>query len=156
MSIRATDSGLRVRTARVISASASLSQVAALSSPVLVSIRDLASSCACIMNRRASNTVGTPKMASTGLTATTTVITTPRSSCAKSASSVSRFSSRPASRAVGSESLTALTNRALCPSQPMSSHAATEAVQVSACRPVPIVPPARDEGIAWNESEATP
>ena len=111
MSIRATASGLRVRTAREISAIASLSHVAGFSRPVLVSILDLATSCACIMNRRASSTVGTAKTASTGLTATTTVIRMPRSIWAKSASSASRFSSRSASRAVGSDSLTALTSR---------------------------------------------
>ena len=101
MSIMAMDSALRVLTARAISRSASLSQVDTLSRPVLVSIRDLASSCACIMNRRASRTVGTANTASTVLTATTTVITMPRSICAKSACSASRFSSRRATLAAG-------------------------------------------------------
>ena len=38
----------------------------------------------------------------------------------------------------------------------MISHAATAAVQVSACRPLPGVPPAKDEGIAWKKSEPAP
>ena len=107
MSIRASESGVRVLIAREISAAASLSQVPALSNPVLASIRDLASSCACIMNRLASTTVGTPNTASTGLTATTTVIKMPRSIWAKSAFSASPLNSRSASRAVRSDSLIA-------------------------------------------------
>ena len=75
--------------ARAISTSASRSHVDALSSPVLVSTRDAASNWACIMNRRASSTVGTATMASTGLTPTTIVIRTLRSNSAKSACSAS-------------------------------------------------------------------
>ena len=86
-----------IRTARAISTSASRSQVDALSSPVLVSIREAASSWACMMNRRASSTVGTAAMASTGVTATTTVISRLRSNSAKSACSASRFSASSAS-----------------------------------------------------------
>jgi len=36
------------------------------------------------------------------------------------------------------------------------SQAATAAVQVSACRPTPIVPPAKEGGIARNTSDAAP
>lgn len=152
----ATHSGLRVRTARAISRSASLSQVDALSRPVLVSMRDLASSCACIMNRRASRTVGTARTASTGSTATTTVMRMPRSIWAKSASSASRFSVMSATRAVGSESFTAPTIRALCRNQPVSSAAATAAVQVRGCVPVPSAVPAKDAGMARKTSDAAP
>ncbi len=155
MSIRATDSGLRVLMAREISAAASLSQVPALSSPVLVSIRDLARSCACIINRRASSTVGTAKMASTGWTATTTVIRMPRSICTKSACSASRFSATSVRRAAGSESFTAMASRTRC-RPPTISQAATAAVQVSACTPTPITFPAKDAGMARNTSDATP
>ncbi len=155
MSIRATDSGLRVRPALEISAAASLSQVAALSSPVLVSIRALASSCACIMKRRASRTVGTAKTASTGWTATTTVIRMPRSICTKSACNASRFSATSVRRAAVSESFTATASRTRC-KPPTRSQAATAAVQVSACTPTPITLPAKDAGKARNTSDAAP
>ena len=156
MSIRATDSGLRVLTARAISAAASPSQVAALRSPVLVSMRDLARSWACIMNRRASSTVGTAKRAKMGLRATTTVIRTARSSSAKSACSVSRFTSRWNSGIRGSESLIAQRMSAWWPRSPTISHAVTASAQVRACFPVPIAPPAKDAGNARNKSPAAP
>ena len=129
---------MRIRTARAISASASSSQVDALSSPVLVSIRVCASSWACMMNRRASSTVGTAAMASTGLTATTTVTSRLRSNSAKSASRASRFSARSASRTAGSLSLIAPMIRNLWPNPPTSSHTATAMAQVRACVPEPI------------------
>ncbi len=156
ISSMAMHSGLRVLTARAISRSASLSQVDTLSRPVLVSMRDLARSWACIMNRRASRTVGTARMASTGWTATTTVMRMPRSIWAKSPSNASRFSAMSRRRALGSESFTALTIRELCTSQPTISAAATARVQVRACVPVPGAPPAKDAGKAWNTSDAAP
>ena len=152
----ASASGLRVLTARAISRSASLSQVDTLSRPVLVSIRDLASSCGCIMNRRASRTVGTASTASTGWTATTTVMRMPRSIWAKSPSSASRFSAMSRRCALGSESFTAPTISTLCTSQPTISQAATAAVQVRACLPVPSALPAKDAGMAWKASDAAP
>jgi hypothetical protein len=119
-------------------------------------MRDLASNCACIMNRRASRTVGTVRTARTGSAATTTVMRMPRSIWAKSASSASRFSAMPATRAVGSESFTATTIRALWPNQPVSSAAATAAIQVRGCVPVPSAVPAKDTGMARKTSDAAP
>ena len=156
MSTSARDSGLRVRSARAISLAASASQVETLSSPVLASMRDLASNWACIMKRRASSTVGTPNTASTGCPATTTVIRTPKSICAKSASSASRLRATSASLAVGSESLTAITSRALCPSQPMISQPATQAAQARACRPPPGTGPATELGRVRKTPDAAP
>ena len=145
-----------VRTARAISASASCSQVEALSSPVLVSIRDWASSCPCIMKRRTSSTVGTAKTDSSGLTATTMVISTPRSNSAKSATSASRLNSRSANRTVGSVSLIPPTISTWCPRRPTCSATATATAQVSACTPVPIAPPANEAGNARNSTDAAP
>ena len=108
------------------------------------------------MNRRASRTVGTARTASTGLTATTTVMRMPRSIWAKSMSSASRFSATSATRAAGSESLAAVTIRTLCSSQPVTSATATAAIQVRTCIPVPGVLPAKDGGMAWNTSDAAP
>ena len=156
MSIIAIDSGLRVLTARAISFSASASQVATLSSPVLGSMRDLARSWACIMKRLRSSTVGAPNTARMGCPATTTVSRMPRSIWAKSASKASRFSATSASLAVGSESLTAITSRALCPSQPMISQPPTQAAQVRACKPLPSAGPATEVGMARNTSDAAP
>jgi hypothetical protein len=108
------------------------------------------------MNRRASRTVGTANTASMVLTATTTVITMPRSICAKSACRASRFSSRRATLAAGSDSLTAVTSRKWCPSQPVTSQATTESVQVRACAPVPMLGPANDAGMAWKAIDPAP
>ena len=108
-----------------------------------------------MMNRRASSTVGTPAMASTGLTATTTVTSRLRSNSAKSASRASRFSARSASRTAGSLSLIAPMIRNLWPNPPTSSHTATAMAQVRACDPEPIWP-AKDGGNWRNSREAAP
>jgi hypothetical protein len=108
------------------------------------------------MNRRASRTVGTARTVSTGWTATTTVMRMPRSIWAKSTSSASRFSATSVTRTAGSESLTALTISTLCRSQPVTSAAATAAVQVRTCTPEPGVLPAKEAGMAWNTSDAAP
>jgi hypothetical protein len=156
MSTSASDSGLRVLMARAISALASCSQVDALSKPVLVSILDFSRSWACIMNRRASSTVGTAKMASTGLTATTTVIRTARSNSAKSPCSASRLNSTSASLMFGSDSFMAPSMNRWLMRPPTISHAATATVHVRACTPVPIEPPAKDAGKTRKSSATAP
>jgi hypothetical protein len=108
------------------------------------------------MNRRARSTVGTAKMASTGLTATTTVIRMARSNSAKSPCSASRFSSRLASRTLGSDSLIAPTMSRWLIRPPTISHTATATVQVSACRPAPIEDPAKEAGNTRNSSATAP
>ena len=109
-----------------------------------------------MMNRRASSTVGHREMASTGLTATTTVISMPRSNSAKSACSASRFSARSASRTAGSDSLIAAMIRNLWPSRRRARRRRRPRAQVRACVPVPIALPAKDAGMAWNSSDAAP
>ncbi len=108
------------------------------------------------MNRRTSSTVGTPRTASTGLTATTTLISTLRSSSATSLCIASRLNSMSASRIAGSEILTAAAIMTWFPRPPMISATATATAQVSACVPVPIVGPAKESGKAWKTTDAAP
>src|ERR1022692_1691921 len=133
MSRSATAIDVRVLTARMTSAVASRSQVAAFSKPVLESARESLSSWAWRNERCRSETKGNAKARAIMLFATQKMTRTATQSSVTSLNIGSRENCTSRSFTDGSEPLTAVSTNAWLTAHCTAAHAATVSIQARAC-----------------------
>ena len=149
----ATASGAPARTARATAPAASRSQVRALSSPVLESVRESLTSWACRRARSGSVANGNANSSATGLLATPNATSTARHSSVTSLYSGSRPNWTSRTRMARSAPLTAVSTRTEFTTRWITPLAATTIIQAKPCRAgsaVPMTPTAS----RWKTTEA--